>query len=114
MEEIIITFIHGKEELDLLLPNDIEAKEAASLLAKHFQHTYKGMEPPEIEYSFDQKQWYKADPEETLEHAMIWDGVFLRLCKNGMSSLPTIYEGKDEQIEELVERSDDYVWKMIQ
>ncbi|MBM7643961.1 hypothetical protein JOD45_000152 [Scopulibacillus daqui] len=90
MSSIIVTFIHYDREIDLSLPNHIESQSIAMALHEWLGHGHSrtgGIH--DLEYSFDLKHWFRLEKHQTFESAGIWDGAFLRLSKEAVSSLRT-------------------------
>ncbi|UZJ78722.1 EsaB/YukD family protein [Fictibacillus sp. KU28468] len=119
MEEIIVSFIHNDSEKDLRLPNHLESKKIAEALHEWAGHAMGwGEEPYDLEYSFNQKNWFRLEKKKSLADAGVWDGSFLRFSKEPQSSLPKEDDfmasddyTEDNQPEE--QTSMDYAWKII-
>ncbi|AMA71854.1 MULTISPECIES: hypothetical protein [Aneurinibacillus] len=122
MEEIIVTFIHHHQESDLRLPNQVESEKLVIALNEWLGYEYDWTQGiHDLEYSFDQKHWFRLEKQQSLERAGIWDGAFLRFSKEPASTLPTesAYEKMYPSNQETTTEADeveqlDYVWKIIE
>lgn len=122
MEQVIVTFIHNQRERDVRLPNRVESEKLVIALNEWLGHKYdwaNGVH--DLEYSFDQKHWFRLEKNQSLEDAGIWDGAFLRLSKDAVSTLQTEKEyektrsaRKESPIEADEPEQLDYVWKVIE
>lgn len=121
MEPIIVTFINNGKETDVRLPNHIEGQKLVPGLIEWSGSEYDwGHGVHDLEFSFDQKHWFRLDKFQTLESAGIWDGAFIRLSEEPSSSLPTFQEAEvlsadEEDVRDTddLEESQGYVWKIL-
>ncbi|MDM5336236.1 hypothetical protein QUF84_03165 [Fictibacillus enclensis] len=119
MEDIILTFIHNDQERDLRLPNHLESKKIAEALHEWlgFERGW-GEEPYDLEYSFNQKNWFRLEKKKSLSDAGIWDGAFMRFCREGQSSLPKeddfVADDDTEEDQAQVQAESGYAWKIIE
>lgn len=122
METVIITFIHNQQERDVRLPCKIESEKLVVALNEwlDYEHNW-GHGIHELEYSFDQKNWFRLEKQRSLEYVGIWDGAFLRLSKEPISDLRTEEEYEKDKLDDMedIPKADeveqlDYVWRIIE
>lgn len=122
METVIITFIHNQQERDVRLPCKIESEKLVVALNEWlgYEHNW-GHGIHELEYSFDQKNWFRLEKQRSLEYVGIWDGAFLRLSKEPISDLRTEEEYEKDKLDDMedIPKADeveqlDYVWRIIE
>lgn len=120
MEEIIVSFIHNDSEKELRLPNHIESKKIAEALHEWlgFERGW-GEEAHDLEYSFNQKNWFRMEKKKSLSDAGVWDGTFLRFSRETQSTLPKEddFMAGDEQEDEAQPAEQagmGYAWKIIE
>jgi hypothetical protein len=122
LETVIVTFIHKQQERDVRLPCKIESEKLVAALNEWlgYEHNWRhGIH--ELEYSFDQKNWFRLEKQRSLEYAGIWDGAFLRLSKEPISDLRTEEEYEKNELDDTedIPKADeveqlDYVWRIIE
>jgi len=118
LSDIVITFIHDAGEKDIQISNHLEGHQLLQALLEwngiqnEWAHASR-----DVEYSFDEKHWFRLDKNQRLEVVGVWDGAFLRLSE-GVSNLSTFDEIKEltpcsPEEENETTPALDYAWKIL-